>query len=43
MGNPGGTQWFRSQDGRVGWMILLWLVGIPLPVIFGLFLLRGCQ
>jgi len=32
-----------DESGRAGWMILLWLVGIPLPVIFGLFMLRGCQ
>lgn len=29
------------QAGKIGW-ILLWLVGIPIPVLFGLFLLRGC-
>lgn len=33
----------RNQDGRVGGMILMWLVGIPIPVINGLFMLRGCQ
>lgn len=29
------------QRGRIGW-ILLWLLGVPLPVLFALFLLRGC-
>lgn len=29
------------QAGRIGW-ILLWLIGVPLPVLFALFLLRGC-
>lgn len=29
------------QKGRVGW-ILLWLIGIPIPVLLLLFLLRGC-
>lgn len=27
--------------GATGW-ILLWLLGIPLPVLLLLFLLRGC-
>ncbi len=29
------------QEGKIGW-ILLWLVGIPIPVLLALFLLRGC-
>jgi hypothetical protein len=29
------------QKGKIGW-ILLWLVGVPVPVLVGLFLLRGC-
>ena len=28
-------------SGKVGW-ILLWLIGIPVPVLLGLFLIRGC-
>lgn len=31
----------RSEEGKVGW-IFLWLLGIPLPILFILFLLRGC-
>jgi hypothetical protein len=31
----------RRQEGRIGW-ILLWLVGIPIPVLLVLFALRGC-
>ncbi|MGE3773612.1 MAG: hypothetical protein AB7I32_11850 [Gammaproteobacteria bacterium] len=31
----------HRQRGRIGW-ILLWLLGVPLPVLFALFLLRGC-
>lgn len=31
----------RTQSGKAGW-ILLWLLGVPLPVLFVLFLLRGC-
>ncbi len=27
--------------GKIGW-ILLWLLGIPIPVLLILFLLRGC-
>jgi hypothetical protein len=29
------------QHGKVGW-ILLWLLGVPIPVLLVLFLLRGC-
>lgn len=29
------------QEGKVGW-ILLWLLGIPIPILLVLFLLRGC-
>jgi hypothetical protein len=31
----------RYEEGKVGWA-LLWLMGIPIPVLFILFLLRGC-
>jgi len=31
----------RLQSGRIGW-VALWLLGIPIPVLFGLYLLRGC-
>lgn len=30
-----------DQSGRAGW-IFLWLIGVPVPVLFFLFLLRGC-
>ncbi len=30
-----------SEDGKIGW-VLLWLLGIPIPVLLLLFLLRGC-
>ena len=29
------------QQGKVGW-ILLWLLGVPIPILLILFLLRGC-
>ncbi|HEY5758132.1 MAG TPA: hypothetical protein VIU34_20040 [Steroidobacter sp.] len=32
---------YGRQQGKVGW-ILLWLLGIPIPVLFVLFLIRGC-
>jgi hypothetical protein len=31
----------RNQNGAIGW-ILLWLIGIPLPILIILFLVRGC-
>lgn len=31
----------RQQAGKAGW-ILLWLLGVPIPLLFVLFLLRGC-
>ena len=31
----------KFEEGRVGW-VLLWLLGIPIPVLLILFLLRGC-
>jgi len=31
----------NSEKGKVGW-ILLWLLGIPLPILVVFFLLRGC-
>jgi hypothetical protein len=31
----------RWQTGKMGY-ILLWLLGVPLPVLFLVYLLRGC-
>jgi len=31
----------KSQGGKIGY-ILLWLLGIPIPILIGIFLLRGC-
>ena len=31
----------QREQGKIGW-ILLWLIGIPVPVLLVLFLLRGC-
>lgn len=30
-----------KQKGKIGW-IILWLLGIPIPVLIIIFLLRGC-
>jgi len=30
-----------KQKGKIGW-ILLWLVGIPIPILLALYFLRGC-
>jgi hypothetical protein len=30
-----------AQQGRVGY-ILLWLIGVPIPILFLIYLLRGC-
>jgi hypothetical protein len=31
----------RDEQGRIGWL-LLWLIGVPIPVLLVLYLLRGC-
>jgi hypothetical protein len=31
----------KWEEGRVGW-VLLWLLGVPLPILLILYLLRGC-
>jgi hypothetical protein len=30
-----------ANSGKIGY-ILLWLLGVPIPILFGFFLLRGC-
>ncbi|WP_367874677.1 hypothetical protein [Luteolibacter sp. Populi] len=30
-----------AAPGKIGW-ILLWLVGVPVPLLIIFFLLRGC-
>ncbi|MCR4292158.1 MAG: hypothetical protein NUV76_04685 [Candidatus Kuenenia sp.] len=32
----------KDEQGKVRWMILLWALGIPIPIILIIFLLRGC-
>lgn len=31
-----------GQEGKVGY-ILLWLLGVPIPILFLIYLLRGCS
>ena len=31
----------HSEKGKIGW-IILWLAGIPIPILLVLFILRGC-
>jgi hypothetical protein len=31
----------NKEEGKIGW-VLLWLVGIPIPILLVLYLLRGC-
>jgi hypothetical protein len=30
-----------DQAGKIGW-ILLWVIGVPIPILLLLFALRGC-
>ena len=31
----------NTEKGKVGW-ILLWALGVPIPILVVLYLLRGC-
>jgi hypothetical protein len=31
----------KLQEGKIGY-ILLWLLGVPIPILFVVYLLRGC-
>jgi hypothetical protein len=31
----------KYEEGRAGWL-LLWLIGVPVPILLILFLIRGC-
>jgi hypothetical protein len=39
--NEQPTTVVRRQRGKIGW-ILLWLLGVPIPILVLLFLIRGC-
>jgi hypothetical protein len=32
-----------QRSGRVNWTVLLWAVGVPLPIVLIVALLRGCS
>jgi len=32
----------NQQRGGVGWGVLAWIVGVPLPLILGFYLLKSC-
>jgi hypothetical protein len=34
-------KFFKEEKGKIGW-ILLWAIGVPIPVLVVFFLLRGC-
>jgi hypothetical protein len=36
-----GVTSLQEQKGKLGW-IVLWALGVPIPVLLVLFLLRGC-
>jgi hypothetical protein len=31
----------NTEEGKVGW-ILLWALGVPIPILVVVYLLRGC-
>ena len=31
----------KTAPGKIGW-IFLWLIGVPIPILLILFLMRGC-
>lgn len=37
-----GLDMLGNQTGKIGY-ILLWLLGIPIPILVIIFLLRGCN
>jgi hypothetical protein len=32
----------NTEEGKIGW-ILLWLLGVPIPILLLLYVLRGCN
>ena len=35
-------EWRNKQEGKLGY-ILLWALGVPIPILFVIYLLRGCN
>ena len=38
---PARSDMRNRQEGKIGW-VFLWLIGIPIPLLVILFLVRGC-
>jgi hypothetical protein len=36
------TRGMKRQEGKIGY-ILLWLLGVPIPILLLILLLRGCN
>lgn len=34
--------WMRRQEGKIGYLVA-WALGVPIPLLFLVFLLRGCN
>jgi hypothetical protein len=32
-----------AESGKIGWMALLWIVGVPLPIVLIIGLLSSCN
>jgi hypothetical protein len=41
-GKGGTVNKFSPEKGAIGY-ILMWLLGIPIPILLAIFLLRGCD
>jgi hypothetical protein len=35
-------EWIRAQEGKAGY-IIAWALGVPIPILFLIYLLRGCD
>ena len=35
-------RWTKVQEGKIGY-ILAWALGVPIPILLLVFLLRGCN
>ena len=33
---------FKERTGKIGYAVL-WLLGVPIPVLFAIYVLRGCN
>lgn len=40
--NAAKHQWRQFQEGKLGYAVA-WLVGVPLPILFFIYVLRGCN